>query len=600
MVVATACALVGTAAIISSFAATPSTISGTMWQDANRNGVVDMGELPFADKRINLYSNTGTYLTSTSTDSSGRFQFIDLAEGQYSVALDTPTWWELRLNWAPTTGNSIKKYSKSITLSGTAVADIGLREIIKSTDINAPISRYTAASGLKVASYNDVVTAQQVYETLTKGVLLGGAESNLTTVDFGLYGGNVTSASVNGGNPGLYYDYSATSYVSYESWLDDEDRTLFHEYGHAWSLYYAYIVHQDPTMAEYQKIRGIYGNPKVNSSYEWQVNEIIAEDYRQLFGSPTAMSGTSQMNTEIPLATTVPGLKDYLSGLFITADKSAPTAPTNLTAVSEDQSKVKLTWSASQDNLGVTGYDIYRSGSSSKVSTVSGTTTTYTDTNLMTNTTYSYYVIARDAAGNSSPASNTATAKTLSQPPSAPTALKQTAVTSNSVSMSWTPSTDNVAVTAYDVYRDNSLVGSVNSPSTSYFDSGLLPSSTHSYYVKARDAAGNTSSPSNTLTITTASADTQAPTAPTNFKASSILGTSVTLSWAVSRDTIGVTGYRIYKTGSSTPIKTVTTTSTTITGLTPNTQYSFYVTAVDAAGNQSPASNTVKIRTARK
>jgi chitodextrinase len=91
-------------------------------------------------------------------------------------------------------------------------------------------------------------------------------------------------------------------------------------------------------------------------------------------------------------------------------DTQAPTAPTGLTAAAASSSQINLAWTASTDNVGVTGYDVYRNGTFLK--TVSGTSTN--DTGLTANTAYSYYVKARDGAGNLSVASNTVSATTLS------------------------------------------------------------------------------------------------------------------------------------------------------------------------------------------
>jgi chitodextrinase len=96
-----------------------------------------------------------------------------------------------------------------------------------------------------------------------------------------------------------------------------------------------------------------------------------------------------------------------------TADTQPPTAPANLTATAVSSSQINLAWTASTDNVGVTGYDIYRNGA--KIATV--TTTSYGNTGLAPSTSYSYHVIARDATTNSSPQSNTATATTQSPPP---------------------------------------------------------------------------------------------------------------------------------------------------------------------------------------
>ena len=89
-------------------------------------------------------------------------------------------------------------------------------------------------------------------------------------------------------------------------------------------------------------------------------------------------------------------------------DTQAPTAPTNLQAAAASASQVNLTWGASSDNVGVAGYKVFRDGA--QIATSS--TTTYSDTTVKASTTYSYSVVAHDAAGNSSPPSNTATVTT--------------------------------------------------------------------------------------------------------------------------------------------------------------------------------------------
>jgi beta-glucanase (GH16 family) len=87
------------------------------------------------------------------------------------------------------------------------------------------------------------------------------------------------------------------------------------------------------------------------------------------------------------------------------------------------------------------------------------------------------------------------------QAPTAPANLVSTGKTDVSVTLGWTASTDNVAVTAYDIFKDGTLAGS--SSTTSFTVAGLTASTTYSFTVKARDAAGNISAPSNTLSVTT-------------------------------------------------------------------------------------------------
>ncbi|HET6771591.1 MAG TPA: DNRLRE domain-containing protein, partial [Actinomycetota bacterium] len=97
-------------------------------------------------------------------------------------------------------------------------------------------------------------------------------------------------------------------------------------------------------------------------------------------------------------------------------DTTPPSDPTNLNAVAISSNRVDMTWTASTDNVGVTNYDIYRN--SSLLTTV-GAVTSYSDTTASPNTTYSYQVRARDAAGNPSGLSNTSSATT----PPAPSVL---------------------------------------------------------------------------------------------------------------------------------------------------------------------------------
>jgi hypothetical protein len=84
--------------------------------------------------------------------------------------------------------------------------------------------------------------------------------------------------------------------------------------------------------------------------------------------------------------------------------------------------------------------------------------------------------------------------------PSAPTSLRVTGTTSSSVSLAWNASTDNVGVTAYDVYRGTSVTTVTGTTATV---SGLSPNTTYQFTVKARDAAGNASAASNQVSATT-------------------------------------------------------------------------------------------------
>jgi chitodextrinase len=185
-------------------------------------------------------------------------------------------------------------------------------------------------------------------------------------------------------------------------------------------------------------------------------------------------------------------------------------------ASSTTASSVSLAWTASTDNVGVTGYQILRApGASGGTFAQVGTSTTpsFTNTGLTASTTYRFQVRAVDAAGNTSAVSNTVTAATQAgggdtQAPTTPSNLASTGTTSSSVSLSWTGSTDNVGVTGYQILRAPGASGGTfaqvgTSTTTSFTNTGLTASTTYRFQVRAVDAAGNTSAVSNTVTVAT-------------------------------------------------------------------------------------------------
>ena len=178
--------------------------------------------------------------------------------------------------------------------------------------------------------------------------------------------------------------------------------------------------------------------------------------------------------------------------------------------------------------------------------------------------------------------------------PTAPTNLTAANTTQTTTDLSWTAATDNVGVTAYDVYQDGVVISTV--AGANYNVTGLTADTAYAFVVRAKDAAGNESVDSNTASVTTTSAsDTTAPTAPTNLTATNTTQTTTDLSWTAATDNVGVTGYDVYQDG--TVVTTVTGTNYNVTGLTANTSYAFVVRAKDAAGNESVDSNTANVTT---
>jgi fibronectin type 3 domain-containing protein len=281
----------------------------------------------------------------------------------------------------------------------------------------------------------------------------------------------------------------------------------------------------------------------------------------------------------------------------LVCDVTAPSAPTNLVAGALNPTTINLSWSASTDNIGVTNYLVFRDTLPSPIATVVGTA--FSDTGLTPLSSHSYRVIAIDGAGNLSGYSNTATANTPADTtaPSAPTDLTAVGSNSTTINLSWTASTDNVDVVGYSVFRDGGATAIATVSVTNFSDTGLGIGSTHTYTVKALDAANNVSAASNAVTASTQGNDTTPPTAPTGLTATGSSSTTIDLNWTASTDNFAVTGYKVFRDGGATEIATVSTTSFSDTGLAVNSTHSYQVVAFDAAGNQSANSNSASATT---
>jgi len=191
---------------------------------------------------------------------------------------------------------------------------------------------------------------------------------------------------------------------------------------------------------------------------------------------------------------TVPDSNDWALYVIVYYDTQAPSIPTNVTATAQSETSIQVTWTASTDNVGVTGYKVFRNGAQVGTSA----TTSYPDSGLSPWTVYSYTVSAYDAAGNNSAQSSpAATARTLdSTAPSVPTNVTATAETPKMVKVTWTASTDNVGITGYKIFRNGNPTPIGTSTTTDYTDTGCSPDTTYSYTVSAYDAAGNNSAQS--------------------------------------------------------------------------------------------------------
>jgi chitodextrinase len=271
-------------------------------------------------------------------------------------------------------------------------------------------------------------------------------------------------------------------------------------------------------------------------------------------------------------------------------DREGPSTPQNLRVLSATQETVTVGWDPSTDDVGVVGYYVWGDRGKALVDRELERPQ-YTVSGLECGQSVQLSVVAVDEAHNRS---EKATAIVSAAPcvdtlaPSTPTGFTQVATTETAVVLAWSPSTDDVGVVGYGVYRSFERIATASSPSAPL--AGLACGRTYEYSFDAVDAAGNRSQLARAYVRTKSCAspppaDAQPPSAPTGLAASNVGQTALTLSWKASSDNVGVAGYDVLRDGVK--IASPNETSTNVTGLVCAKTYALAVQARDAAGNAS-------------
>lgn len=274
-----------------------------------------------------------------------------------------------------------------------------------------------------------------------------------------------------------------------------------------------------------------------------------------------------------------------------TLDATPPTTPANLAATATGTTTVGLTWAASADpETGVAGYRVFRDGT--EIATTNQTT--YQDAGLSPATTHDYRVRAVNGQGLESSQSNQASATTLdATPPTTPQNLAATPAGTDRIDLAWTASSDpESGIASYRIYRGGSQVGQTNQ--LSFTNTGLSPATEYEYRVRAVNGDGLQSELSSPATATTL--DATPPTTPQNLVATPVGTERIDLTWTASQDPeSGVTGYRVFRDGSE--VGTTTQTVYQDDGLSPATDYEYYIVAVNGDGLDSQPSTPASVRT---
>ncbi len=279
-----------------------------------------------------------------------------------------------------------------------------------------------------------------------------------------------------------------------------------------------------------------------------------------------------------------------------TGDTTAPTTPQNVVATAINAGRVDLSWTASTDDFGVSGYQLFRNGLPLNTTTL----TSYTDSTCQPSTLYSYVIVAFDGAGNNSGASNSATATTpANAAPVWQSIPAQTLIIGNAYLLELTSfctdadlDTITFSITAGTLPTGIVLSGTrlQGTPTTA----GQTPTVT----VRAADAFHQIST---TIAFSTKTADVTAPPVPTGLAVAVVSTSQLNVSWSASVDVAGganelVTGtqdYRLYRDGVLRTTITSPTLTYSDTGLAAGTTYGYKITARDQNNNESAQSATV-------
>jgi beta-lactamase superfamily II metal-dependent hydrolase len=366
-----------------------------------------------------------------------RFTTMDIGQGDAAV-LVTPSGCAVLFDGGPTgSGATIKAYLKSIGVTRLQMAFVshmhadhmgGIDEVDVGTDAVPIDGVYDHGGSYSSTAFNEynshfsgrrnTVRAGQTYSVcneVTLNVIASGgtssdenAKSVVVKVSYGafdaLVGGDLTGTSPD----------DEESPIS--STVGEIELYKVHHHGSRYSSNATFLGIIRPTVSFISVGRSnTYGHPTPEclsrlanvGSAVWQTEDPSTNSVLGHIALTSATGATftvTQGNTSTTYSSKTP-------------DTEPPTAPSLLVASAASSSEIDLSWGASTDNVGVTGYNVYRSTNGSTFSLAGTSSTTgFADLGLSSSTTYWYQVTAVDGAGNPSAASNTASATTWAPP----------------------------------------------------------------------------------------------------------------------------------------------------------------------------------------
>ncbi|QTO46690.1 lytic polysaccharide monooxygenase [Burkholderia latens] len=184
------------------------------------------------------------------------------------------------------------------------------------------------------------------------------------------------------------------------------------------------------------------------------------------------------------------------------------------------------------------------------------------------------------------------------QRPPAPTELHASEITTSSIELSWQPSGGTLPIDCYSIYRADRLLAKVDADVTQFVDRPLEPDTEYTYYVRATDIEGGQSGRSDTLVVRTlGDGEPRPPKAPTHLHSMGETANSVHLMWGESTGSHPIRLYRVYRNGMPVGETGPSKLELVDTGLTANTEYRYFVAAVDSRDWLSLPSNVLIVNT---
>jgi hypothetical protein len=258
---------------------------------------------------------SGTITVAGSASDNAGVAKVELAvDGSYSAAQGTTAWTASLDTTALSNGSHTLTARATDTSGNTATTSV---TVTASNGLPAGIAQKMVTpegATIEIATGVSGWTTQQVYDLLKPNAYELSLLGPMLTVEVQTQYSTDTSIGVSQVN-GTYQNYHAIIYLQATSssvFTAAPDYAIAHEYGHAWATYHLYMT-QNGDWSSYLNFRGIAGDPRLGSSLSWDPSEMIADDYRMLFGTSAAVSEMSYINPDVPDPRTVTGLHDFLA-----------------------------------------------------------------------------------------------------------------------------------------------------------------------------------------------------------------------------------------------------------------------------------------------